>query len=278
VHGRRSLLALVSGLLVVAALVAAAPSSSRPEVVAGRMEFLGAARGWQLLVSNTGTETIRCLRVVAPPGVTFTRVAGPPGIDVRGSEFTSRGLSIAPGVTFTESYTIDTSGPLTRERPPRVFVSADCASEVEAVVVVRDVTPTADPCTCRKLTVNVPPGLGRLAPDARRFSLPVRWSMRCSSGEGTCLGAVTVARTQVLPRAGAQPLRLRVAKSELFCRAPCTRTTTGRLLLRTTSSGTLRSIFGRTLVFTVTTRCSFAEARITLTVAVDATGRLRRGT
>jgi hypothetical protein len=269
---RRSISSLAV-VVVLAALASAGPSSSRPNVVGGRMEFLGATTTWQLLMSNTGTETIRCLRVVAPPGVTFTRVIGPLGTTFSASEFFNRQLAVGPGVTFHETFTINTSAAFTPESPPRVFVSADCAAEVQAVVVVRDVTPTADPCTCRKLTVGLPRTLGRLQPGKRSFDVKLAWTMRCSQGDDICLGTVVLDRPRVLPGAGAAPaVKLGVRRREFFCRAPCSRTTSGRVAVTTVASKPLRSLFGRTLAYEVTTRCSFATRRITLRVRVDARG------
>jgi hypothetical protein len=272
--GSRRSISRLAATVVLAILATAGQSSSQPTVVGGRMELLGSTTTWQLLMSNTGTETIRCLRVVAPPGVTFTRVVGPAGTVASGTEFSNRQLAVGPGVTFHETFTINTSAALTPAAPPRVYISADCAVEVEALVVVRDVTPTADPCTCRRLTVGLPRTLGRLHPAKRSFDLDLAWTMRCSQGDDTCLGSLVIGRPRVLPAPAGPAVRIGVRKREFFCRAPCSRTTNGRVTVTGVASQRLSSLFGRTLAFDVTTRCSFVTRRVTLRVRVDARGVL----
>jgi hypothetical protein len=140
--------------------------------------------------------------------------------------------------------------------------------------------PKAKPCKCKKISVKLDPTLinkRRLRSDKHAFGVGFTWRMTCSEGKGGCTAALSFQPPKI--RAGSLPrapgLKLNLSTLSFVCKAACHTSTTGRFEIKMTSREQLNKLFGRTLAFTITTKCNGAIKKYQVNVFVDTSGRLQ---
>jgi hypothetical protein len=175
-------------VLVPAVFIAASASQSRVFVTSATVTITG-GEGFRytVVLTNTGTDVIKCMRFFAPPGITISSVTGPPGTRQEDTGVFSNGsLVIEP--TASATWTIAVSGAITAASPPRINVSSDCRADFAAQVVVQEPPP---PCKCSRIETSVT----RVAlnfTDSSRYHFQLVWKMTCVGQVGRCNGQVHV--------------------------------------------------------------------------------------
>lgn len=288
---RRHLL-FVSLLLGFIALVPFAHSAS--QVVNATGVIAGASGSYQLTITNTGDEPIRCFRLNAPPGTTFAGGQGPAGWVVGtgagGSAIggqSQNGIPAGQSVTFT--FTTSAAYPVDPAND-QLFVSGTClAGSDRAANVTGPRTPVtpgpgggAKPCKCKKMSVKLDGTLinkaPRIAIDDHDFGVGIQWFLTCSKGSGTCKGTVNFSPPEILAGelpAPKQNLRLNLRKVAFVCKGPCGKSKTGRFEIKMLSREQLRVLFGRTLAYTVKTKCGSTTKTTKVRVSINQNGKLR---
>jgi hypothetical protein len=103
--------------------------------------------------------------------------------------------------------------------------------------------------------------------------------MTCTKGKGGCAATLKFEPPQI--RAGSLPkapgLKLNLETASFVCKTACHTSTTGRFEIKMKSTEQLNKLFGRTLAFTITTKCSGVVRKEHVYVFVDNTGRLHPG-
>jgi hypothetical protein len=135
------------------------------------------------------------------------------------------------------------------------------------------------PCKCKKISITLDPTLlkkRQLSPDKRNFGVGFVWCMSCSQGNGGCTAVLNFRPPTI--RAGSLPkttgLKLNISTISFVCKTACQTSTTGRFEIKMTSPEQLNRLFGRTLAFTITTKCSGVTLKYKVNVFVDQSGRL----
>ncbi len=135
---------------------------------------------------------------------------------------------------------------------------------------------------CKKLTVKLDPTLlnKKLRPDKHDFGVGIRWFVTCTKGKGGCAGQFHFLPPAVF--AGSVPvkksgLKLNLKRLTIVCKAPCAKSRTGRFEIKMLSRDQLNKLFGRTLAYSVVTKCNKTVKTIRVRVFVDNQGRLKPG-
>jgi hypothetical protein len=139
--------------------------------------------------------------------------------------------------------------------------------------------PKAKPCKCKKISVKLAPTLVNkrgLPPDKHNFGVGFAWKMTCTQGKGGCTAVLKFQPPTI--RAGTLPkntgLKLNLSTLTFVCKTTCQSTTTGSFEIKMSSREQLNKLFGRTLAFTITTKCSGKTLVYRVKVFVDDFGRL----
>ena len=289
---RRHLL-FVSALIGFVALVPFAHGVTA--VVNATGVIAGANGSYQLTITNTGDEPIRCFRVNVPPGTVVGGAQGPAGwvvgVGAGGTAFGGQSAAgIPPGQSATFTFTTTPAYPV-EPGNDALFVSATClAGSDRAGTLTGPRTPVTPPpggggpkpCKCAKLTVKLDGTLINkaplIAPDDHDFGVGIRWFLTCSSGKGTCKGTVRFLPPEILAGELPKPkqnLRLNLKRTSLVCQGPCGKSKTGRFEIKMLSRDQLRVLFGRTLAYMVKTTCAGVTTTTRVRVSINQNGKLR---
>jgi hypothetical protein len=286
-------------VFLVLGLVALVPyAQGAAQVVNATGALAGGGTSYQLTVTNTGDEVIRCFAVRVPPGTTVTAVGGPAGWitgtgasgGVFGGQTATGGSGIAPGqsATFTFStaaaYPVDPADDL-------LFVSATCAAGSDRQgTLTGPRTPVSPPpgggggkpCKCAKMSVKLDGTLinkaPAIAPDDHDFGVGFQWFLTCSAGSGKCKGTVSFSPPEILAGELPKPkenLRLNLKKLAFVCQGNCATSKTGRFEIKMLTRDQLRVLFGRTLAYTVKTKCAGVTKTTRVRVSINQNGKLR---
>jgi hypothetical protein len=140
--------------------------------------------------------------------------------------------------------------------------------------------PPKEPCKCVKLAVTLDPTLlnRKLPPDKHDFGVGITWRVTCTKGKGGCLGVLRFALPKVF--VGSVPeqhngLKLNLKVATFFCATACNTSKVGRFQIKMLSRDQLNTLFGRTLAYTVATKCGNTLTKIVVKVLIDSTGRLK---
>ena len=216
-----SLLALLAALLLFAA-----PASAAPSAVGGSGTLSGSGTSYTLVVANTGSDPIKCMRYFAPAGTTIASASGN-GAASFGNGFGAQGLSLAQGQSATFSFT--TSQPLGSDLG-QLHLSGDCVSDVNGSLALASTPPTAGPCKCITFYARILPSSIALTNPGERGGLhmefDVTWFMNCSTGSGGCTGRFELLPPQPALKLGA---RLKPLSGRIDCTANCAATQTGTM-------------------------------------------------
>jgi hypothetical protein len=144
---------------------------------------------------------------------------------------------------------------------------------------------TADkPCKCKKLNVKLDGTLinkaPRIAIDDHDFGVGFQWFLTCTKGKGKCKGTITFAPPEILAGELPKPkqnLLLNIKKLGFVCQAPCAKSTTKKFEIKMLSRDQLRTMFGRTLAYTLKTKCGNTTKTIKVMVSINQNGKLRVG-
>lgn len=276
-------------------LIALVPFAQGAVVVVNASGVIaGQGTSYQLTITNTGNEAIRCFALRVPPGTTVTSVSAPAGwiagVGSSGAVFggqSQNGLAAGQSATFTfntaAAYPVDPAN-------DQLFVSGTCLAGSDVTGAVTGprtpVTPGpgggAKPCKCKKMSVKLDGTLinkaPRIAPDDHDFGVGIQWFMTCSSGQGTCKGTVNFSPPEILAGELPKPtqnLRLNLKKLAFICQGPCGKSKTGRFEIKMLSREQLRVLFGRTLAYTVKTKCGATVKTTKVRVSINQNGKLR---
>lgn len=297
--------------IAAAALLLAPAAPGRPWLQA-QARITGSGTNWTLTVENVSTDgmSIRCFRYVAPSGSTITGVTTPPGWTSLGPSppsgtfgFRQDNPGLAPGqslsIAFTTQAALAAGGTLR--------YSGDCVTDVATEIPPPTSPPPPPapppppppptpppppppppakkklkPCKCSTLTVRLDPTLlnKRLRPDKHDFGVGIRWTVTCTRGKGGCKGTLRFSLPKVFLGAIPVPnngLKLNLKAATLVCAAPCRKQRTGRFEIKLRSRDQLSKLFGRTLAYSVATRCGNTNIIRRVKVFVDDQGRLKPG-
>ena len=288
---RRHLL-FVSVLLGFVALVPFAHGVTT--VVNATGAIAGAGTSYQLMITNTGDEPIRCFRVNVPPGTVVAGIQGPAGwvvgVGAGGSALGGQSQNgIAPGQSATFTFTTSAAYPVDPANDA-LFVSATCLAGSDRQGTLTGprtpVTPGPGdgdkPCKCKKLTVKLDGTLinkaPQIAPDDHDFGVGIQWFLTCTNGKGTCKGTLHFLPPEILAGELPKPkqnFRLNIKRAGLLCKGPCKASTTGRVEIKMLSREQLRVLFGRTLAYTVKTTCAGVTKTTMVRVSINQNGKLR---
>jgi hypothetical protein len=280
-------------LLGLAALVPFAHGAAK--VVSAAGVIAGTGTSYQLTITNTGSEPIRCFRVNVPPGTTVGGVQGPAGwvagVGAGGTAIGGQSQNgIPPGQSATFTFTTSAAYPVEPANDV-LFVSATClaGSDVQGSLTGPR-TPVAPPppggggkpCTCAKMSVKLDGTLinkaPRIAPDDHDFGVGFQWFMTCSAGNGTCKGTVNFSPPEILAGELPKPkenLKLNLKKLAFICQGPCAKSKTGRFEIKMLTRDQLRVLFGRTLAYTIKTKCAGTTVTTRVRVSINQNGKLR---
>ncbi len=210
--------------LVVAVLVLAALAPAARTTVAGSGAISGSSPSYTLSVTNSGTETIKCMRYFAPSGTSIPSASGPGSTSSFGSGFGAQNLNIAPGQSA--SFSFITSQTLSPGNNGSLHVSGDCVGDVTGQLS----GPTAANTPCNCISLN-----GRIVPKTIKITNPgesggihlefsVAWFMNCSTGTGGCNG-----QFELLPPQPALKLKTRFKpiSGRINCSTDCASNTSG---------------------------------------------------
>ncbi|MDQ5821672.1 MAG: DUF11 domain-containing protein [Actinomycetota bacterium] len=210
--------------LAVSALVFVPSTASRVATVSATGVISGSGTSYTLVVTNTGTETIRCMRFFAATGVRIVSATGPGTTSASGNAIASLGVLAAPGAAAT--YTFTTDVPYPPNAGGELRVSADCIGDV----ATRATGPSAAPTPCRCLRLE-----GQIVPRTIAFTNPgerggmhleftVAWTLICTPGSGGCNGQL-----ELFPPQPARALksRLKPISGRIACVGQCGGTATG---------------------------------------------------
>ena len=217
---KRMLLSVMAGTILALTTVA----STAQAAVAGNGVISGSGTSYTMVVTNTGTDTIRCMRWFAPSGTTVPSANGPGTTSTFGTGFGGQGLSIAPGQSAT--FTFTTSQALSASNNGQLHLSSDCVSDVTGSLS----GPTAGNTPCNCISLN-----GRIVPKTIKITNPgesggiklefsIAWFMNCGSGTGGCTGQL-----ELFPPQPAKKLktRLKPVSGRINCVADCAGSKTG---------------------------------------------------
>jgi len=277
VAATRRWLALV---LVLGAVVAAPFASGGASTTNAAIVIAGStSTTYTVTVTNTGTEPIRCWVVAAEVGA--KALSGPAGWRTRITSDTrvfagSSDVGIPPGGSAVFSLT--TLEPYPLNAGADAFVSSTCQGGGDVGVRATGpapFTPTGGtPCVCRALSVALEK-MPRLRPAGHQFALGFAWKLTCTSGSGNCSGNVAFKPPKIVAAPGGS-LRLAVKPLRAACRGNCSVAKAGRVATKTVSRTPLATLFGRKLVYTISTKCGGTTKTTTVKIAIDRVGRLKR--
>lgn len=245
---------------------------------------------YSLTVTNTGDQPIRCFRFFPRSPVLVTGAASLPGWQLGASKpppapdigAQAQGSGLAPGQSLTLRFKTDIPYPANGGGTLRV--SADCIADVSF--------PVTGPgggggggggkaCKCAKLTLAIDGTLltkQRVPPDRNDFGVGFAWKMTCSAGNGTCKATINFRPPEILAGTLPEPkqnLRLNIKRKTFVCQGPCTKSKTGKFQVKMLSRGQLNELFGRTLAYSITTKCGNQTKTVQIKVSVDQNGRMR---
>jgi hypothetical protein len=195
---------LVGAGLVVAVLALAALAPAARTTVAGSGVISGSGTSYTLTVTNSGSETIKCMRYFAPSGTSIPSATGPGSTASFGSGFGAQNLSLGPGQSATWNFT--TSQAISASNNGALHLSADCVGDITGQL--SGPTVASSPCNCISLN-------GRIVPKTIKITNPgeaggihlefsVSWFMNCSAGTGGCNGQL-----ELIPPQPAKKLKTR---------------------------------------------------------------------
>jgi hypothetical protein len=217
---KRVLFSVIVGAILAFALVASAAQAA----VAGSGVISGSGTSYTMVVTNTGTETIRCMRWFAPSGTTVPSANGPGTTATFGTGFGGQNLAIAPGQAAT--FTFTTSQALSASNNGQLHLSSDCVGDVNGQLS----GPTSGdvPCNCISLNGRIVPKTIKITNPGERggikLEFSIAWFMNCGSGTGGCNG-----RLELLPPQPAKKLktRLKPVSGRINCVGDCASSITG---------------------------------------------------
>jgi uncharacterized protein YcnI len=266
-------------------------------VVSGSGVIAGTAGTYTLTITNTGDEPIACFAMYGPTGTVIASAQGPAGWVVGtaagGVAFGGQNQAspIPPGQSRTFTFRTNGDYPVDPVND-RLLVSGSCAAGSDRQgTLTGPRTPVAPPppddgskpCKCAKLTVKLDGTLinkaPRIAPDDHDFGVGFRWFMTCSSGKGKCKGTIFFSPPEILAGELPEPkqnLRLNLKKLAFVCQGPCTKSVTRRFEIKMLAREQLRELFGRTLAYTIKTKCGNMTKTVKVRVSINQNGKLRR--
>lgn len=183
-------------------LIAASVGQSRGVTLGGTAVFSGSANTWTMTLTGNGTDAIKCMRVFAPSGITFTSVTGPAGTNNESTSVFSNG-SVNIAQNGSAFWNLSTSGPLTASNPPRVNISANCKTDAPATVIVQTAStppptttapPPPPPCECKNVKASTY-GWGDFQDSTgpqTDFAFRLKWAMNCGGAAGNCKGEIDI--------------------------------------------------------------------------------------
>jgi hypothetical protein len=196
--------------------------------VSGTGALSGSGTSYTLVVTSTGSDSIRCMRYFAPSGTTIQSASGPGSTAAFGNGFGSQGLNLSNGQSASFAFT--TSQPLTADRNGELHLSTDCSTDVTGPLSgpAAAQPPAAQPCECisfyarvlpKSITITNPGELGGL-----HMEFDVAWFMNCTQGSGGCNG-----QFELLPPQPALALkaRLKPISGHIDCITDCATQKTG---------------------------------------------------
>jgi hypothetical protein len=208
---KRMLLSVMVGAILALMTVA----STAQAAVAGNGVISGSGTSYTMVVTNTGTDTIRCMRWFAPSGTTVPSANGPG---------TTSTFGTAPGQSAT--FTFTTSQALSANNNGQLHLSSDCVSDVTGSLS----GPTSGnvPCNCISLNGRIVPKTIKITNPGKsggiKLEFSVAWFMNCGSGTGGCTG-----QFELFPPQPAKKLktRLKPVSGRINCVADCAGSKTG---------------------------------------------------
>ena len=211
--------AVLGGILAVATAASGARAT-----VAGNGVISGQGTSYTLVVNNTGTETIRCMRWFAPSGTSVPSASGPGTTSSFGSGFGAQNLSIAPGAQAT--FTFTTSQVVDPNNDGQLHFSADCIGDVTAQL--SGPAGSTSPCVCITLNGRIVPSTIKITNPGERggikLEFSVAWTMNCATGSGGCVGQLELIPPQPAKKLGA---RFKPLAARIDCRTDCGSSTSG---------------------------------------------------
>lgn len=281
--------------ITVFALVAVPSALTRSSVLAQAHITTSGGTTYKLTIENNSQDlkSIHCIQYIAPSGTTITTVTAPTGWSSTGANPSTFGFrQDNPGITVGGTLSIDftTQAPVTAESV--VHYSSDCIEDL--VTTVRPPTTVSPPpppppppppkkkkpCKCAKLDVKLDPTLlnKKLRPDKHDFGVGITWFLTCTKGKGGCSATIHFLPPAVF--AGSVPvqdsgLKLNLKKTTIVCAGPCGKSTTGRFQIEMLSHDQLNKLFGRTLAYTIVSKCNKKIKTIKVKVFVDSKGVLK---
>src|SRR5205823_5236737 len=113
--------------VVLVGLALAAPAAAG---LSAKGELAGSGTSYGLLLANTGSEPIRCMRWFAPAGTTVSAASGPGSTSSFGGGFGSQKLTLPPGKTA--EFRFRTNRAVAAAKNGALHISTDCVSDVIA--------------------------------------------------------------------------------------------------------------------------------------------------
>lgn len=241
---------------------------------------------YSLTVTNTGDQPIRCFRLIVKEPVLITGTGPLPGWQQGASRpppapdvgARSLGSGLAPGQSLSLSFKTDRPYPANDGGVLRV--SADCVADV-SVPVTGPAPPPPKPCKCVKLNLAIDGTLltkQRVPPDRNDFGVGFAWKMTCSAGAGTCKATIVFRPPEILAGTLPEPpnnLRLNIKRKTFICQGPCAKSKTGKFQIKMLFRDQLNVLFGRTLAYSITTKCAGVTKTVKIKVSVDQNGRMK---
>lgn len=274
------------GLALLCGLILVPFATGRPAVVSATGVLTGpdADGYYSLRITNTGDQEIRCFLLVVKPPALVTGTGSLPGWQIGATQpppspnvgARAQGPGLAPGQSL--SLSVKTDRPL--EQGSTLRISADCVADV-SFPVTGPAPPPPKPCKCAKLSLKLDGTLlakQRVPPDEQDFGVGFEWKMTCSAGAGTCKATVNFRPPEILAGTLPEPkenLRLNIKRKTFICQGPCGKSKTGKFQIKMRSRDQLNVLFGRTLAYSVTTKCGGVTKTVQVKVRVDDNGRMR---
>ncbi len=275
---------LLSPVLLAIGLVVVPLAVSAPAVANATGVISGSGTSYVLKVTNTGDQPIRCMRFTPGSGVTLTGFTAPAGWQGGNNAqffFAVANPSLAPGASASFAFTTAAAYPANAGGELRV--SPDCVTDVS----IRATGPGGGgddggkPCACQTLSVKLDGTIinkVRIAPDDQDFGVGFSWSMKCTKGKGTCKGTIKFSPPEILAGELPKPkqnLFINIGKKTFICQANCGKNKTGKFQAKMLSRDQLKELFGRTMAYTIKTKCGATTKTIKVMVSVNQNGKLR---
>jgi hypothetical protein len=211
--------AVLGGILAVASAASGARAT-----VAGSGVISGQGTSYTMVVTNTGNETIRCMRWFAPSGTSVPSAGGPGTTSSFGNGFGAQNLSIAPGAQAT--FTFTTSQVVDPNRNGELHLSSNCVSDVTGQL--SGPAGSTSPCVCLSLNGRIVPATIKITNPGERggikLEFSVAWTMSCATGSGGCNGQL-----ELIPPQPAKKLKTRFKPlaARIDCATNCGSSTSG---------------------------------------------------